>query len=219
MTDRRKERDRARRKRRKAREAAERRREQRNRRFDELMEAWRRNRSNAMRKTGRIDRGGKMFFGHNLTRYSKASESEAEGSLVDVARAALVDAELDRMICKRAPQDRRLDPDEKEELWKESVHRYNARRKEENRLAYCDYFGRLAARVRSRAEEYESRAQALLEDRGRASADGHMPRNQGEWRALQGTRYGAARVLLGPRPGQRRAALQDGLKGGQEQEA
>jgi hypothetical protein len=43
MTERRKERDRARRKRRKAREAAERRQEERNRRFDELVEAWRRN--------------------------------------------------------------------------------------------------------------------------------------------------------------------------------
>ncbi len=42
MTDRRKERDRARRKRRKARGAAERRREKRNRRIDGLMEAWRR---------------------------------------------------------------------------------------------------------------------------------------------------------------------------------
>jgi hypothetical protein len=52
MTERRKERDRARRKRRKAREAAERRREKRNRRIDELMEAWRRNRPNAMRKMG-----------------------------------------------------------------------------------------------------------------------------------------------------------------------
>ena len=136
---------------------------------------------------------------------------------MNVARADTVDAEFDRLISKRASQDRRLDPDEQEELWKASVRRYNARRQEENRLAYCAYFGRLAARVRSRAEEYESRAQALLEDRGRASADGHMPRNQGEWRALQGTRYGAARVLLGPRPGQRRAALQDGLKGGQKQ--
>ena len=44
MTERRKERDRERRKRRKAREAAERRRAKRNRRFDELMEAWRRKR-------------------------------------------------------------------------------------------------------------------------------------------------------------------------------
>jgi hypothetical protein len=42
MTERRKERDLARRKRRKAKEAAEHRREKRNRRFDELMEAWRR---------------------------------------------------------------------------------------------------------------------------------------------------------------------------------
>jgi hypothetical protein len=43
MTDRRKERNRARRKRRKAREADERRRELRKRRSDDLMEAWRRN--------------------------------------------------------------------------------------------------------------------------------------------------------------------------------
>jgi len=34
-------------------------------------------------------------------------------------------------------------------------------------LTWCDYFGRLAARVCSpRAEEYESRVEALLEDRG-----------------------------------------------------
>jgi hypothetical protein len=62
MTDRRKERDRARRKRRKAREADERHREKRNCRFDELMEAWRRNRPNAMMKRGWIGRGGRMFF-------------------------------------------------------------------------------------------------------------------------------------------------------------
>jgi hypothetical protein len=62
MTERRKERDRARRKRRKVREAAERRREKRNRRFDEQMEAWRRNRPNVMRKTGRISRGREDVF-------------------------------------------------------------------------------------------------------------------------------------------------------------
>jgi hypothetical protein len=96
---------------------------------------------------------------------------------VDVARADTVDAELDRLICKQASQDRRPDANEEEELWKESVRRYNARRQEENRLAWCDYFGRLAARAHSRVEEYDHRAQALLGDRGRASADGHMPRN------------------------------------------
>jgi hypothetical protein len=47
-----------------------------------------------------------------------------------------------------------------------SVAAYNARRREENRLAWCDYFGRIAISLRSRAEEYDHRAQALLEDRG-----------------------------------------------------
>jgi len=85
---------------------------------------------------------------------------------VDVARPDTVDAELDRLISKRASQDRRLDLEEQEALWKESVRRYNARRQEENSLAWCDYFGRLAASLRSRAEDYDHRAQALLEDQG-----------------------------------------------------
>jgi hypothetical protein len=42
-----------------------------------------------------------------------------------------VDLELDRLISKRASQDRRPDPDEWEELWKESVRRYEARRRSE----------------------------------------------------------------------------------------
>jgi hypothetical protein len=45
-----------------------------------------------------------------------------------------------------------------------SVAAYNARRREENRLAWCGYFERLATSLRSRAEEYDDRAQALLED-------------------------------------------------------
>jgi hypothetical protein len=48
----------------------------------------------------------------------------------------------------------------------ESIRRYNARRREENQRAWCGYFERLAARLRARAEEYDHRAQALLEDRG-----------------------------------------------------
>jgi hypothetical protein len=82
---------------------------------------------------------------------------------VDVADA--VDAELARMIERRSRKSD-VDPAEQEELWKVSVRRYNARRKEENRLAWCDYFERLAACLRSRAEEHDHRAQALLEDSG-----------------------------------------------------
>jgi hypothetical protein len=76
-----------------------------------------------------------------------------------------VEADLTRLIKSRST--REIDPDERGELWKASVRAYTVRRQEEDRLAWCDYFSRLAARVRSpRAEEYDYKAQALLEDRG-----------------------------------------------------
>jgi hypothetical protein len=68
---------------------------------------------------------------------------------VDVARADTVDAELDRLISKRASQDRQPDPDEQEELWKASVRRYNARLQEENRQAWCEHHQGQAARLRT----------------------------------------------------------------------
>jgi hypothetical protein len=74
-----------------------------------------------------------------------------------------VDAELTRMV-EGHSTNVESDPDEREELWKESVRRYNARRREENRLAWCDYFCHLAVVLRLRAEEYDHKAQALLED-------------------------------------------------------
>jgi len=81
---------------------------------------------------------------------------------VDIARGEMVERELDAMIERRS---RQKDPDEEHELWKESVRRYNARRREENRLAWCEYFSRLAGSLRARAEEYDQRV-AQLEERG-----------------------------------------------------
>ena len=73
MTNRRKERDRARRKRRKVREADERRREERNRRFDELVEAWRRNHPGEHEEDRKdLPTRGRMFFGRDLTICTKA---------------------------------------------------------------------------------------------------------------------------------------------------
>jgi hypothetical protein len=83
---------------------------------------------------------------------------------MDVARRDTVDVELNHLIEKRSS--RETDSDERDELWKASVAAYNARRREENRLAWCDYFCRLAGTLRARAEEYDHRAQALLEDSG-----------------------------------------------------
>jgi hypothetical protein len=78
---------------------------------------------------------------------------------VDIGRSEQVESELDAMTERRA---RQKDPDEEYELWRESVRRYNARRRDENRLAWCDYFSRLAGSLRVRAEEYDQRAQTLM---------------------------------------------------------
>lgn len=58
-----------------------------------------------------------------------------------------VDAELDRLISKRASQDRRPDPDEIEPGYVESVRRFNARREQEMRAAWCEYHEGHAARL------------------------------------------------------------------------
>jgi hypothetical protein len=81
---------------------------------------------------------------------------------VDITRGEMVEKELNAMIERRA---RQKDPDQEHELWQESVRRYNAKRREENRLEWRDYFERLAACLRARAEEYDRRAATLLEDR------------------------------------------------------
>jgi len=75
-----------------------------------------------------------------------------------------VDAELDRLISRRASQDR-PDPAEQEELWKASVRRHNARRSEEMRAAWCEYHQLQAERHRSVLEalitEHEAKAMNL----------------------------------------------------------
>jgi hypothetical protein len=78
-----------------------------------------------------------------------------------VAPGEAVEGELDRLIERRS---RQKDPEEESELWQASVRRYNARRREENRLAWCGYFERLATCLRARAEEYDHRVQMLIED-------------------------------------------------------
>jgi hypothetical protein len=80
---------------------------------------------------------------------------------VDIARGEMVEKELNVMIERRS---RQKDPEGASEAWQESVRRYNVRRREENRLAWCDYFERLSACLRARAEEYDHRAQMLMEE-------------------------------------------------------
>jgi hypothetical protein len=74
-----------------------------------------------------------------------------------------VDVELDRLISKRASQDRRPDPDEREELWKESVRAYTARRREEMRAAWCEHHQEQAARLRAVLESLIARHEEQAE--------------------------------------------------------
>ena len=84
---------------------------------------------------------------------------------MDIGCTEAADPELMRMIERRSRQGE-ADADEQSELWRQSVARYNVRKREEHRLAWCDYFSHLASALRTRAEEYDHRVQALLEDRG-----------------------------------------------------
>ena len=58
-----------------------------------------------------------------------------------------VEAELNRLIERRS-QKGDVDRDEQEEIWRESVRRYNARRREEMRAAWCEHHQGQAARLR-----------------------------------------------------------------------
>jgi hypothetical protein len=69
-----------------------------------------------------------------------------------------VDQELTRLIEKRSSRD--VDPDERDETWKESVRRYNARQQEENRQAWCEYHQGQAARHRAVLAELIARHEA-----------------------------------------------------------
>jgi hypothetical protein len=81
-----------------------------------------------------------------------------------------VDAELDRLISRRASPDRNPDRDEREELWKESVRAYTARRREKMRAAWTSYHEGQAERHRRTLQDlinhHESQAAKLCEGEG-----------------------------------------------------
>lgn len=77
-----------------------------------------------------------------------------------------VDLELDRLISRRASQDRAPDPDEQEELWKASVRAHNARRRSEIDAERYEYHQgqavRLAATLGALVSHHEREAHKYL---------------------------------------------------------
>ena len=76
-----------------------------------------------------------------------------------------VDLELDRLISRRASTDHRPDPDELEPGYVESVRRFNARLRAENRAAWSEFHRGQADRLRRNLEEliaaHETEAERL----------------------------------------------------------
>ena len=74
-----------------------------------------------------------------------------------------VDLELDRLITRRASQDTRPDPDELEPGYLESVRRFNARQRAENRAAWSEYHRGQAQRHRGVLEALIARHELAAE--------------------------------------------------------
>ena len=72
----------------------------------------------------------------------------------DISNGEAVEADLNRMIQRRS---RQRDADEQEELWRESVRRYNDRKQEQLRNEWCEYHQGQAARHRAVLESLIAR--------------------------------------------------------------
>ncbi len=82
-----------------------------------------------------------------------------------------VDQDLDRLISRRASEDRSPDPDEQEELWKASARRHHEGIRRRNRALWYGWHLDQAERHRRTLEgliaRHEAEAERLLEEGGR----------------------------------------------------
>ena len=84
------------------------------------------------------------------------------GLLDEVARGEVIEKELDAMIERRARKGD-VDPDELEEMWRESVRRDREKQRERNRWEWIRFFERMAESHAAMSQDYARRAAALLE--------------------------------------------------------
>ena len=78
---------------------------------------------------------------------------------MDVAKAS---DQIDALIDKRAAA--RAGANAEETAWKASVRKHNAKLRRERRAEWFCYWSALADSLRASAEEYERRAERLLEE-------------------------------------------------------
>jgi hypothetical protein len=82
---------------------------------------------------------------------------------LDVAHGEMVEAELTRMIEKRARKGE-TGPDEREDLWVESVRRFHERSEAEMRSRWIEYEQHMTELHTRLAEEHREKAERLCED-------------------------------------------------------
>ena len=87
------------------------------------------------------------------------------------APGEVVEADLNRLIERRS---RQRDADEQEELWRESMRRYNDRKQEQLRSEWCEYHQGQAARHRAVLESlialHEEEAAKLMDIQPKGAA-------------------------------------------------
>ncbi len=81
---------------------------------------------------------------------------------MDVEQAS---SSIDALIDKRAAE--RGAANLEEMAWKASVRRHNARLRRQHRAEWFAYFSTLASSLRASADEFDARAEALLEETDR----------------------------------------------------
>ncbi len=74
----------------------------------------------------------------------------------------VAERELERMVERRSPKGE-SDPEETEELWKESVRRHNAKRREANRAGWIDFHEKMIRIHTTLAEEHREKMTRLQE--------------------------------------------------------
>jgi hypothetical protein len=99
-----------------------------------------------------------------MTPESADTQPVGTGLSRDISNGEAVEADLNRLIERRS---RQRDADEQEELWRESVRRYNYRKQEQLRNEWCEYHQGQAARHRAVLESliarHEEEAAKLME--------------------------------------------------------
>ncbi len=91
--------------------------------------------------------------------------------MLDPIAAERAEKELDKFINSQAKKRRGAEEQNAlEAMWAASERRVLAKRREENRQAWIVYFSHLAHGCRQRAQEYEAKADALIEDEPRGDA-------------------------------------------------